>query len=150
MDKPRATVREIDGQLVLDDPDAVEVIRAVGKHNCRGTYEMNEERVEHFCNRIKEKGLSPADIVIVLINVDDPHGRYLADALMPGHDWQSIRDQGQIPYARGLAKREGIQEIVETFDQDAAEKLAALGDDKVGVVVVDHQVAEVFDAEYMG
>ena len=50
-----------------------------------------------------------------------------------------------VPYARGLAQREGIQEMLNVIDKEAGEKLEAL--DGVGVVVVDHGVAEVFDAE---
>jgi hypothetical protein len=142
MDKPRATIREIDGQLVLDDPDALAVFQAVGKHNCKGTFEMNKERVAHFVGRIEEKGLSPADIVIVILNVDDSHGGPIADMLMPGHDWQEFRDRGETPYARGLATREGIQGILGEFDKDAAEELAGI--EGVAVVVVDHMVAEVF------
>jgi len=142
MDKPRATIREIDGQLVLDDPDALAVVQAVGKHNCKGTFEMNKERVTHFAKRIEEKGLSPADIVIVILNVDDTHGGPIADMLMPGHNWQEFRDRGETPFARGLAEREGIQGILGEFDKDAAEELAGI--EGVAVVVVDHMVAEVF------
>jgi hypothetical protein len=32
-----AVVREINGQLVLDDPDAVEVIKGINKRNCQNT-----------------------------------------------------------------------------------------------------------------
>jgi len=142
-DEPRATVREIDGQLVLDDPDAVEMIRAVGKHNCEQTFKDNIDRVEHFMSRINQLGKSPSEIVIVIINVDDPYGQPIAEALMPGHDWQSYRDQGQIPFARGLAERSGIEDIVETFDKEAADALRARPN-QFCTVVVDHGVAEVF------
>lgn len=141
---PRATVREVDGKLVLDDPDAVAVLRAVEKHNCRLVAESAADRIRHFEARIAEKGLSTKDVVIVLVCVDDPHGRGLADALMPGHDWQAYRDRGEVPYARGLAGREGVQEAVELFDRDAAEKLSGI--DGAAVVVVDRGVAEAFPA----
>lgn len=138
-----AVVREIDGRLVLDDPQAVAVLRAVGKANCRGTLDINVDRVVHFKNRMTERGLSADQVVIVLVNVDDVNGGPLADVLMPGTDWQSFRDQGQVPFARGLAGRSGIQEIIATFDKEAAEKLAAMPNTPI-VVVVDHGVAEVF------
>lgn len=141
---PRAKVVEIDGQLVLDDPDALAMIQAVGKHNCKGTLDMNADRVMHFKNRIEEKGLSSSDAVIVLLNVDDANGAMLADVLMPGFDWQEIRDRGEVPFARGLADRNGIQESLGFFDNDAATKLRDMTD--VAVVVVDHGVAEVFAA----
>lgn len=142
MSAPGATVREIDGHLVLDDPDAVAMIRAVGKHNCRCTFDLNADRVLHFAGRMRERGLSPAETVIVVVNVDDPHGGPLADLLMPGHDWQAIRDRGEIPFARGLAVRQGIQEVLDIFDEEAGRKLRRI--DGIAIVVVDHGAAEVF------
>ncbi len=142
--KPRAVVREIDGQMVLDDPDAVAIIQAVGKYNCRNTLELNADRVAHFKNRISERGLTASDVVIVLLNVDDVHGGPLADTLMPGCNWQEIRDRGEVPFARGLAGRDGIQEVLNAFDQEAGKKLQDMSG--VAVVVVDHGVVEVFPA----
>ena len=139
-----AVVREVDGQLVLDDPIAVAMISAVEKHNCRNTLKLNADRVEHFKRRLTERGMTPDQAVIVLLNVDDVHGGPLADALMPGHNWQEIRDKGEVPFARGLAMRDGIQEALGAFDKDAATKLQSISD--VAVVVVDHGVAEVFAA----
>src|SRR3990167_7598907 len=127
VEDPDATgvvVREVDGQLVLDDPVAVAVISAVEKHNCRNTLELNADRVEHFKRRLTERGMTPDQAVIVLLNVDDVHGGPLADVLLPqGHNWQEIRDKGEIPFARGLATRDGIQEVLNVFDKDAAAKL---------------------------
>ena len=143
-DATGAVVREVDGQLVLDDPVAVAVISAVEKHNCRNTLELNADRVEHFKRRLTERGMTPDQAVIVLLNVDDVHGGPLADALMPGHNWQEIRDKVEVPFARGLAMRGGIQEALGAFDKDAATKLQSISD--VAVVVVDHGVAEVFAA----
>ena len=142
MDEPRARVEMVDGQPVLIDPDAVAVARAVAKHNCRATLEAQADRVEHFRRRAAEKGCSPAEVVITLIAVDDIHGRELADILMPGFDWQAIRGRGEVPFARGLAAREGIQQALGIFDQEAADKLRAAAG--LAVVVVDHGVAEVF------
>lgn len=143
-DATGAVIREVDGQLVLDDPVAVAVISAVEKHNCRNTLELNADRVEHFKRRLTERGMTPDQAVIVLLNVDDVHGGPLADVLMPGHNWQEIRDKGEVPFARGLAMRDGIQEALGAFDKDAATKLQSMSD--VAVVVVDHGVAEVFAA----
>lgn len=142
--RPRATIREVDGHLVLDDPDALAVMRAVNKHNCLNTLRLNADRIEHFKRRLEERGMTASDAVIVLLNVDDAFGGPLADKLMPGFNWQEIRDRGEVPFARGLAGREGIQEAIGIFDKEAAEKLQAMTD--VTVVVVDHGVAEVFAA----
>lgn len=141
-DKPRAIVLEIDGKLVPDDPDAVAMTCAVGKHNCRGTLKLNADRLAHFRRRFKERGMTVSDVVIVIVNVDDVHGGPLADALMPGMNWQKIRDCGEIPFARGLVGREGIQEALNAFDQEAAKKLRDTTN--IAVVVVDYGVAEVF------
>lgn len=141
-DMPRAVVREIDGQLVLDDPDALAVMKAVGKHNCISVFNMNAGRVEHFKTRLADRGLTAADAVITVINVDDVHGGPIADLLMPGFNWQEIRDRGEVPFARGLAMRDGIQEALDVFDQEAATKLRGMTE--VAVVVVDHGVAEIF------
>jgi hypothetical protein len=141
-EKPRATVRKIDGQLVLDDPDAMAMVRAVSKHNCRGTLDVNADRVVHFKQRMSDRQLTPSDVVIVLLNVDDVHGGPLADILMPGMDWQEIRARGEVPFARGLVGRDGIQKVLEAFDLEAAAKLKDMTD--VAVVVVDHGVVEVF------
>lgn len=140
----RAVVRKIDGQMVLDDPDALAVVQAVGKQNCKNTLEMNTDRVEHFKNRMMFRGMTPFEVVITLVNVDDIHGGPLADALMPDSNWQEIRDRGEVPFARGLAMRDGIQEILGTFDKEAATKLQNMTD--LAVVVVDYGVAEVFTA----
>jgi hypothetical protein len=120
------------------------VIRAVNKYNCRALFDANRERVEYFARRAAERGMSGADVVIVLLNVDDPYGAAIAELLMPNHNWQSYRDRGEIPVARGLAGREGIFEAVGAFDLDAAEKMR-LSPNKLLVVTVDYGVAEVYD-----
>ncbi len=144
-DTPRATVREVDGQLVLDDPDALAVALAVSKANCAAIVRAHGERVNHFVSRIVESGHSAKDVVIVLVNVDDVHGGPLADVLMPGHDWQAYRARGEVPFARGLARRDGMQEALALFDEQAAEKLRT--HEGVAIVVVDFGVAEVFAPE---
>lgn len=94
---------------------------------------------------MNELALVAEDIVIVLINVDSPIGHTLGDALMPHFDWQSIRDRGEVPFARGLAMRGGIQDVLDTVDRDIGDKLRTM---KAGpaVVVVDHFVVEAFEA----
>ncbi|MFA6918921.1 MAG: hypothetical protein WC244_02270 [Patescibacteria group bacterium] len=142
---PQAVVREVDGVLVLDDPVALAFIQAVCKNNCRATLKMNTERVEHFKCRVAELNKSPEEVVIVVVNVDDVHGGPLAEALMPGYNWQEIRDCGEIPFARGLAMREGIQGMLDILDQEGSgKKLREMAG--VAVVVVDHGVTEVYEA----
>jgi hypothetical protein len=141
---PRATVRKVNGVLVLDDPDALAVAKAVSKHNCGITLGNNSDRVAHFKNRAAELGKTADEVVIVVLNVDDEHGGAIAEKLMPGANWQSFHDQGQVPFARGLAGRKGIQDVLRLFDKEAAKKLRGMKD--LAVVVVDYGVAEIFQA----
>jgi hypothetical protein len=144
-DENKPVVREDEnGNPVLDDPTARGMIEAVSKHNCRLTYEAQLERVDHFARRMDLPGRDVNELCIVLLNVDDPHGGALAELLMPGHDWQPYRDRGEVPFARGLAGRQGIQDILSSFDIAAAVKVSELKD-KLITVVVDHGTAEVFD-----
>ena len=142
----KAEVREVEGQLVLDDPFALGVARAVCKHNCKILLNDSRDRIRYFVNRMVERDDDPKDVLIVIMNVDDPHGGSLTDVLMPGQEamWQDYRGAGEVPIARGLAGREYVQEVLTCFDTEAAEKLATA--DGVAVVVVDHGVAEVYDA----
>lgn len=142
MDEPQARV-EVgpDGQLILIDPMAAAVAKAVAKHNCKNTLEANADRVAHFRNRVVQLGRSPKDTVIVVANVDDTAGGILADALMPGFSWDEIRARGEIPFARGLAARDGVLEFVKKVDPDLV-----IDDNpkQVQVVVVDHGTCEIF------
>jgi hypothetical protein len=148
-DYPTARVESINGQLVLIDPTAEGVIAAVENHNekirrqnCRGLFEANLDRVRHFKNRVSHLGLTADAVVIVVLNVDDPYGGSLAEVLMPGHDWQQYRDRGEMPCARGLAERSGIQDALDVFDELAAARLKR--EKGLAVVVIDSGVAEIF------
>lgn len=142
----QAFFRVINGQIAPDDPIALAVFTAVGKHNCRASFDANAERVTYFMGRVAERGIDPNTIVIVLLNVDDANGAFLAEALMPGYDWQEIRERGEVPFARGIVMREYILEEFGHFDKEAAEKLQSwtIG---IAVVVVDHGTAEIFTVE---
>lgn len=119
---------------------------APGRHPCDDTLALQTERVAHFKRRVAERGESPQAVVIVLINVDDVHGRDMADALMPGQEamWQGFRDQGQTPFARGLAGRAGVQRCLDFISAAAGAKLRAVPG--LAVVVIDHGTAAVYEA----
>lgn len=138
----QAYVTVIDGKTVLIDPVGYAVMQAVNKSNCENTYLSQMDRVKHFKNIITEKEIDPTTVVIVLINIDSPYGGEIAEVLMPGHDWQQYRDQGEIPFARGIMLKEGMIEIIATFDKEASEKITKI--ESVPVVVIDHSVAEIF------
>lgn len=111
---------------------------------CKLTLEENRERVEYFKRRLAEIGMSRLEVVIVIINVDNFYGGPLAEALMPGKDWQAIRDTGAIPYAHGLAGREGIQDMLDTIAPNQAQDLRAIREG-IAVVILDHECAGVFE-----
>jgi hypothetical protein len=141
MDEPTARV-EVgpNGELILI-PMACAVVKAVSKHNCKNTLAANADRVIHFRNRVIEKGLNPQNTVIVVTNVDDALGEILADALMPGFNWDEIRQRGEIPFARGLAARDGVIEFVKKVDP---EMVIDDNPKEVQVIVVDHGTCEIF------
>jgi hypothetical protein len=145
MSEITAKVLYREGQAVLVDPVGFAVVQAVERHNCRLLLEANAERVQHFVGRVAALGRSSSDTVIVLLDVDDPAGSALADVLMPGHDWQAIRDQGMKPIARGLAGREGIQEALDSIDSEAGKVLSSM--EALAVVVVANGVGAVFSAQ---
>lgn len=141
---PRSGTPGVDEQFVLNDPDAVTLARGVGKHECLATLNLNADRIAHFKRRVVEREMTSDQVVIVVAKVDDVNGGPIADVLVPRYNWQEIRDRGEIPFARGLARRAGIQELLNAFDHEAGAKLRGMTD--VAVVVIDHGVAEVFVA----
>ncbi len=150
-EKPYVT-RDADGNLILVDPVAVAVAQVVEDHNeqvakrnCLVTAALQWDRVTHFQRRSIERGMSSQDICIVLINVDSRYGRELTDICMPKEaqpDWQSIRNSGLAPFARGLVERPGFQEVLDNLDPWAASRMRL--EEGIPVVVVDHNVIAVF------
>lgn len=138
------TVYVMDEEFISNNPEAALMAKAIGKANCMNLFDLNTDRVEHFKNRVTELNRTAADTVIVLINVDDVHGRSIADILMPGFNWQEVRDRGMVPIARGLASKAAIQDMLAQFDVEACKKLKGMTE--LAVVVVDEAVAEVFPA----
>lgn len=106
-DSPRAVVREVDGRLVLFDPDALAIVRAVERENIRRFLSETEPRgrIQYFAGRVVQRGDTGYLFLIVMLCVDDPNGAALADILMPGHDWSAYRARGEQPWARGLTSR---------------------------------------------
>jgi hypothetical protein len=123
-----------------------EAIIHIGKPNCCNTLELPVDCVEHFRNRLAERGITVAEAVIVLLNVDDINGGPLADVLMPGHNWQEpeVRDRREVPFIRGLVMRDFIEEALDAFDKEAAMKLKGIRG--LAVVVVNSGAAAVFTA----
>lgn len=142
-----ARVEVVDGKLVLIDPDACEVIEAVEKINCRGTLELQWDRVQHFTRRIKERGLDPNAVVILLLNVNTELGSIFADITVPGYNWQEIRDRGEVPYARGLALRDGIQGSLNHLKM-GDDLNSAVDPSMATVIVMDYGTVAVFQVPF--
>lgn len=97
----------------------------------------SEERIAHFARRVRERGLNPSAVVIVVLDVDHPIGGLLADVLMPGHDWQRYRDEGARPVARGIATLDGIADVVAAaWGDTCAEKLRSAPPGSVAVCCI--------------
>lgn len=64
-------------------------------------FQPNRERLEHMAFRATKKGLARDEFITVAIDVDDPSWSEVVETLMPGCDWQAIRDRGEKPVARG-------------------------------------------------
>jgi hypothetical protein len=147
-EKPAARVVEpaegmYEAAPLLDDAEALAMVRAIAKCNCRWSLRLNAERVEHFRQRVLERGDDPAETCILIVAVDDEHGGPLAEILRPGEDWQAIRDRGEVPFARAIfTGRRMLVEGIGLFDPEAAHKLATLPG--LVVLVIDFGVAEVF------
>ena len=139
-----ATIREVDEQIILDDPQALEFINAIKSHQCFETLKLHSERVVHFKKRVKELNRTPDDTVLTIANVDDEKGALFTQMLMPNIDWQVFRDRGEIPFSRGLAVREGVQDFLDTVDPKVADKLRSWKG--LAVVIVDHDTFEIFPA----
>jgi hypothetical protein len=139
---PTATVRESSVRNESEDSEEPAFFRAMGKLNCCDTFRENLNWICYIRWYMSVLDYSPSTKVILLANVDDLHGAGIAGFILPGYPWQEIRDRGQVPFARELARRDFMLEALEVFDQEAAAKLArTIG---TAVVVIDYGVAEIF------
>ncbi|MDO8617510.1 MAG: hypothetical protein Q7N87_01300 [Candidatus Uhrbacteria bacterium] len=75
-------------------------------------FEENQIRLEQFAHRILLAGRSLREMVVVCIDANADCWKFLVEMLMPGHDWQSIRDQGAHPFARGSQERKFVYEVL--------------------------------------
>jgi hypothetical protein len=64
-------------------------------------FHQNKDRLEHMAFRATKKGMAREEFLTIAIDVDDPYWSDLVENLMPGQDFQAIRDRGEKPVARG-------------------------------------------------
>ena len=145
MTEVKAKVIEKDGKLLLIDPDAEAMITAINKLICNKIYLLKKDRVEYYYQRIKDKGIDPSTVTIVICNVNEPFGELLADVTMTGYDWDEIRSKGETPYAIGFVHKEGLIPMVCVYDLESCEKLKSIT--SYSVLVSDYGAIEVFALE---
>jgi len=101
--------------------------RVQARHNL---FLADQFRLEQFAYRaVNELNHAPHNIFIVCIDVDDTAWTELVDVLMPGYDWQSIRDQGQKPVARGIVQAEGMIDYIRETVPDIQKAVNAINID---------------------
>lgn len=101
-------------------------------------FNLNAGRLSELAWRaVFVKNLRRNTFFIICIDYDDPAWRDLADALMPGHDWQSYRDRGERPVARGSVMTSGVGDYLkEVVPAIAAAFDLRLADDQALAVVL--------------
>lgn len=138
-------VTEINDELVLVDPQACEVIKAINEENCRKTYDLNLDRINYFKQRFIDRQDNPEDVCIVIINVDDSYGKEISDILMPNVNWQEYRDRNEVPFVRGLASKPFVVAYIDEciMNSNVAKTLNDM--QTLAVVVIDWQNVEIFE-----
>lgn len=136
------------GQLILHDPMAQSLIEVISYHQrqaakefCEKIYEDAIERIAYFHQRFEQGIYKKDNYCIVLIQVDDPYGGPISELLMPGFDWQPIRDQGLKPIARGVAERKFMHDVLALFNQNAATEFDST---ELAVVVVAAENVQIY------
>lgn len=115
-DQPTATVREVDGQLVLEDPVGFAIMTSIERLNL---YNSDPESVKRLEARAVEKSKSNESFGVVIIDVDVATWTDLVEALMPNYDWQQFRDRGEKPIARGVVPRGLLMEMLGIVNEKA-------------------------------
>lgn len=140
-DKPKVEI------LCADSvEDALEqIFRIQAKRSLQVLFNECSDRIKHFKDRLIELGYGPNEAAVIILEVDDDYGGQITEALFPGNEdyWQTKRNAGKIPIARGMAEIPGLRDALVQFDFEAANKLAMIKGYKC--VVVGNSVAEVFE-----
>lgn len=123
---------------------AKDFFTAMQKAACKNTFALNKEKIGFYKKMTEERSLSPKEFVIVVVNADDVIGGKFAEYFVPDTNWDVLRKNGNIPFASGIVMKKGMADIIQLFDTETSKKLREKSD--MSVVIIDHGVAEVFDA----
>lgn len=66
-------------------------------------FEQNRGYLETVAGSTIRQGLRTREFITVLIDVDDPAFALAVESIMPGEDWQAVRDRGEKPLVRAAA-----------------------------------------------
>lgn len=110
-------------------------------------FQPNKERLEHMAFKATRKGLTPSEFVAVAIDVDDPSWTEVVEHLMPGYDWQAIRDRGEKPVARGTVQSGIIDYLCDVVPDIAPALRNELPSGAVRAVILAEGGASVYHIE---
>lgn len=103
------------------------------------------DRLQHFAYRAKSVHNQSADEMIVICIKVDSKWRWIVDKLMPGQNWQKIRDLGQEPVALGTADISLCKVVAEILPGFANVLLEKPIDGHYKCVALDEGGATVYD-----
>jgi hypothetical protein len=110
-------------------------------------YANSMSRLQHIAWRaLNVLGKRNSEFVVICIQVDSPW-RDLVDLLMPGYDWQSIRDKREEPIARGSAGWSICEIVAERLPDIAAVVLEVPPEGKVKVIVLSTGGGTIYELE---
>lgn len=105
------------------------------------------ERLQHHAFRAQSiRNRKNDDVVVVCIKVDSPW-RPIVDALMPGYDWQKIRDQRLEPVALGTADFPICEVVAERMPEIAEVLLETPKEGYYKCIALDEGGCTVYDIE---
>ena len=138
------TLREINGEFILYEPELNAEIERINKQNCEDLYNIYTDKINKNIEYILNNEMSHNESVIFLANADDINGSKITNILLPDHDWSLVRDKGHKPVLCGYMNRTDIQAFLDIIDENTAQKLReATG---MSIIVIDSETTELFEA----
>jgi hypothetical protein len=95
---------------------------------------------------VAELGLKNNEFIALIIQVDSGW-RTIVDKMMPGYNWQAVRDEGKEPIVKGVTHWSFCEFVAKHVHGIAGPALALPIDDRVKAFVLSHQGASVFEIE---
>ena len=109
----------------------------------RETIKANPTIYEQLKSEFYSQKLNPMEFAIAIINKDDETGTPMADILNLKHNWTIERNGKEIPLCGGLTKRQGLQFLIDSQDEDAGNELQSQKGG-LSIVIVDYNSIGIF------